>query len=126
MRIVSSLVLVLFLIVSLAPKVQAAEESLQGVFKDSFYGGLVGALIGGALLVFKDDRSEHYEMIGYGAAVGVIAGAVYGLTRAGRSLAEIEDGKMVVRVPAFRVESRRSVSGQKHSIMKSNLVTFHF
>lgn len=126
MRIVSSFVLAFFLFGSVVPVVQAGDVSTEDVFKDSFYGGLVGALIGGALLVFKDNRSEHYDMIGYGAAIGVIGGAVYGLTRAGKSLAQVEKGKVVFQFPVFYLKTSSSVPGKTDSILESNLITFNF
>lgn len=126
MRTLSAIVLILFLTGSVVPPAQASEVSAQDIFKDAFYGGLLGGLIGGALLIFKEDRSEHWDMVGYGAAIGVIGGAAYGLTRAGRSLAEIEDGKVVYRFPSFQLESERPVPGRTLSTLKTNLVSVRF
>ncbi len=37
----------------------AAENNFESSLKDGFYGGLAGALVGGAILVFKDDPGDH-------------------------------------------------------------------
>ena len=84
----------------------AGDVSGKDIFKDSFYGGMVGALIGGAFLVFRDDRSDHLDMIAYGAATGVIMGAVLGLTKAGKALTEFEDGRFHVQFPTVGVQAK--------------------
>lgn len=75
-----------------------------GVFRelleDSLYGALSGTLIGGAFMVFKDRPLEHLEILGYGAAAGVLAGAGYGTYKIGSSLARVENGKVRFAIPA--------------------------
>ena len=59
-------------------QVQAQEDGIQIILKDGFYGGLVGALVGGALLAFRDDPGEHIDLVAQGAAIGVIGGVAFG------------------------------------------------
>lgn len=84
----------------------AGDVSGKDIFKDSFYGGMVGALIGGALLVFRDDQSDHLDMIAYGAATGVIVGTALGLTKAGKALTEFENGHFYVQFPTVGVQAK--------------------
>ncbi|HSG05218.1 MAG TPA: hypothetical protein VLB09_02350 [Nitrospiria bacterium] len=106
MKKMSWIATLVFIVSILLPVHSHAEDvTAKEIFKDSLYGGLVGALVGGALLVFRDDRSDHLDMIAYGAAAGVIVGAVYGLTKAGRALAEFEDGRIHVGVPEIEFHS---------------------
>ena len=50
-------------------QVQAQEDGIQIILKDGFYGGLVGALVGGALLAFRDDPGEHIDLVAQGGKV---------------------------------------------------------
>ena len=78
----------------------ASESDLREIFKNAFYGGATGSLVGAALLVFTKKPADHLEYIAYGAAGGVIAGTAYGLVRTSRSLAEYENGKVRFAIPA--------------------------
>lgn len=78
-----------------------AEDTFEGIFRDAFYGGLLGGLVGTALLVFTDKPGDHLDYIGYGAAGGVLAGTAYGVARTTRALAEVQDGKVQLAVPTI-------------------------
>ncbi len=77
----------------------AEENAMEEVFRDGFYGGLAGALVGGAILAFKDEPGDHLNYIAYGAATGVLVGTVYGLASVSRAFAEVENGKVYVNLP---------------------------
>lgn len=105
------LVVLLFMLVSLFPGVaQARRESvgrdnaMEEVFIDGFYGGLAGALVGAAFMAFKEHPGDHLNDIGVGAGVGVIVGTLYGIGKASRAFAEIQDGSMTVQMPTLRFE----------------------
>ena len=120
MRIVGAMLLWVFTLGAWAPvSAQAAESSFQTVFKDSFYGGLTGALVGGAILLFQDNPSDHLNYISRGAAIGVIAGATYGIIRTSNSLAEIEHGRFVFHIPT--VETTVRAIDIKHSEIQSTI-----
>ena len=53
---------------------------MQRTLRDSLYGGLIGALLGTAVLFLTDNPDDHIEYIPTGAAVGILAGAAYGMT----------------------------------------------
>ncbi|MEK6577341.1 MAG: hypothetical protein AAB014_04915 [Nitrospirota bacterium] len=77
----------------------AEENAVRSVFTDGFYGGLAGALVGGAFLAFRDEPGDHLNYIAYGAAGGVLAGTLYGLASVSRAFAEVENGKVYVNLP---------------------------
>ena len=79
----------------------ASDNTLREVFQDAFYGGAVGTLVGAALLAFTKKPANHLENIGYGAAVGVLFGTAYGVTKSARSLAEIDNGRVRIAIPTI-------------------------
>jgi hypothetical protein len=87
------------MITSISVPCQAAENPFVETFQSAFYGGLAGALVGGALLAFTKHPGDHLDYIGYGGAGGVLVGAAYGLVKATKSLAEYENGKVKFAVP---------------------------
>src|SRR3989304_6175761 len=59
----------------------AAEDVMQRTLRDSLSGGLIGALHGTAVMFLTDDPGDNIEYIPTGAAVGILAGAAYGMGR---------------------------------------------
>lgn len=105
MKRATGTVLLLFMLVSLAPgAAQARTSAMEEVFVNGFYGGLAGALVGAAFMAFKDHPGDHLNDIAIGAGVGVIAGTLYGIGKATRAFAEIQDGKMTVQMPTVRFD----------------------
>ncbi len=99
-------ILLLILLVSLVPGVAEArrDNAMEEVLIDGFYGGLAGALVGAAFMAFKENPGDHLDDIAIGAGVGVIAGTLYGIGRAARAFAEIEDGRLTVQMPTLRFD----------------------
>lgn len=77
----------------------AADNTFREVFEDAFYGGAIGTLIGGAFMIFTKKPSDHLENLGYGAAIGILAGATYGFAKSARSLASLDNGKVLIAMP---------------------------
>ena len=78
------------------PAVARAEDPMQKTLRDSAYGGLIGALTGTAVLLLTKNPSDHLGFIPTGAAVGVLAGAAYGIASSGAAgaAAEVDNGKI--------------------------------
>jgi len=74
----------------------AVESTFKGIFTDSLYGGLTGTLVGAAVMAFAKKPVDHLDSIGYGAAVGILAGAAFGV---GKALVEIDNGKVKISMP---------------------------
>lgn len=101
----------------------AAESSLKVIFEDSVYGGLIGSLLGAATLVFTDNSSEHVENIAYGAAIGVFAGAGYGIaSSANRAMVEYDNGKVRLAVPKVMPDIQESSRGEMVLAVKADLL----
>ena len=74
----------------------AVESTFKGIFTDSLYGGLTGTLVWAAVMAFAKKPVDHLDSIGYGAAVGILAGAAFGV---GKALVEIDNGKVKISMP---------------------------
>ncbi len=84
-----------------------AEDMMQTTLRDALYGGIIGALLGSAVLLLSDNPDDHIGYIPTGAAVGILAGAAYGVATSGvisTAGAEIEDGKVTLNMPTVSKE----------------------
>jgi hypothetical protein len=79
----------------------ASENAFQEVFMDAFYGGAAGALVGSAFMAFTKKPADHLEDLGFGAGIGILAGATYGIAKTTRSLAEIDNGRVRIAMPTI-------------------------
>jgi hypothetical protein len=104
-RIPAVFSLIVFTLFLSTNTIHAADDSLGRIVKDSLYGGAAGALVGAASLAFVGKAGDHTENIGRGAAIGVILGAIYGVTKVSGALAEIKDGKIVAGIPRIQLEN---------------------
>ena len=77
------------------------ENAFRETFTSAFYGAAVGALVGGALLVFTRKPADHLDYMGFGAATGVLVGTAYGVARSTRSFASIENGSIRIGMPTI-------------------------
>jgi len=93
--------MVTFLIMVVAPA-RAEEYRMKTIFMDTFYGMAAGALIATALSLTQDNP-DWGENVGTGAAIGGIAGALFGIATETRYLATIEDGRIHTSLPSMRI-----------------------
>ncbi|MBI5453750.1 MAG: hypothetical protein HY956_03890 [Deltaproteobacteria bacterium] len=88
--------------------VARAEDVMQQTMRDALYGGVVGALVGAAVLLLTDNPDDHLSYIPTGAGIGILAGAAYGVATSGMmitsSAAEVEDGKITFNMPTIKKE----------------------
>lgn len=82
--------------------VKAEEYQMKTIFMDTFYGMAAGALIATAVSLTQDNP-DWGENVGTGAAIGGIAGALFGIATEVRYLASIEDGQVHVSLPSVKV-----------------------
>jgi len=66
-------------IFSSVPKVNAQPPSIQKIYYSAGYGGLLGGLLGAAIMVLGPNPNDHWDYILKGAAIGVIGGTLYGI-----------------------------------------------
>jgi len=72
--------LIVFSIFLLAAVPARAGDAMEKTLRDAVYGGIVGALMGAAVMAFTDEPEDHLGYIPAGAAAGVLAGSAYGFT----------------------------------------------
>lgn len=99
---------------------------METVFKDAFYGGLAGTLVGGALLLFQDNPGDNLEYLAYGMGTGIILGTVYGFASVTRPLVEIEKDRIYVNFPSIDTEIYTVDPGRKEIIHSLNLIRYNF
>ena len=120
-------VLAALLITSLSVPCSAADSAFRDVLDNSLYGGLVGVLVGGALLAFTHKPSEHLDYLSVGAASGILAGVAYTLAVQSRSLVSIEDSKVKFAVPTVMPEFQQTgVRGPASVMLKAELLSGKF
>ncbi len=66
-------------IFSSIPKANAQPPSMEKIYYSAAYGGLLGGLLGAAIMVLGPSPEDHWDYILKGAAVGVICGTIYGI-----------------------------------------------
>jgi len=116
-----------FLLTSLSVPCSAADSAFKDIFENAFYGGLVGTLAGGALLVFTKKPADHLDYVYYGAAGGVLAGAAYGVARTSRALVSMEDGNVKFAMPTIMPEFQETnARGSSALILKAELIRGSF
>jgi hypothetical protein len=94
----------------------AEDNAFRDTFQSAFYGGAVGALVGAALLAFTKKPADHLDYMGFGAAAGVLAGTAYGVGKATRALASIENGKFKMAMPTIIPDLVESPSSKQTTI----------
>lgn len=119
MKRIRQIVAIMALITTLttASSSWADDVSLREVLQDAFYGAGIGALVGGALMIFTKKPADHLDYIAYGAASGILAGTAYGLAKSARPLAEIENGKVKFAVPTIVPDLVGSPSARQTTVM---------
>lgn len=114
-------------LLSIATPCLAADSAFKTSFQDAFYGGLTGGLVGAAVLAFTDHPGRHLDYIGYGAAGGVLVGALYGAVTTTRSLAELDNGEVKFAMPTIIPEFREANSkGHKTIVATAELLRGRF
>lgn len=118
MRLTRKIVAVtlIFSIFAFSSAAKAEEDTLHRTLTDALYGGIIGALLGGAALALTSHPGDHLSYIPTGAAIGVIAGTAWGVaTSAGvvQSVGEVENNRLTFKVPtvnAYTVTDSRTQS----------------
>lgn len=114
------------------PGVARADDiAFEKIMRNAAYGGVVGAMIGGALLVFVSKPRDHLEFISTGAAAGVLVGAGWGIydSTSGNPYVMIEDGKVRTAFHAPKaIGGRASVAdpGRRETVLAARLVGVRF
>lgn len=82
-----------------SPYTRGGENQMKTIFMDTFYGMAAGALIATAVSLTQDDP-DWGANVGAGAAIGGIAGALFGVATEVRYLATLENGHISTGIPS--------------------------
>ncbi len=120
-----SLLLVFFVFTSRS----FADDTMQYTLKNSLYGGILGALIGSAVLLLSDEPDDNLSYIPTGVGIGVLLGAAYGIATSGviESVGEVEGGRFTFNMPTLKREEifDENVNG-KEFINSIDVLKFKF
>ncbi len=117
------------LLIAIATPARAGgqDTTMPDVLVDGFYGGVIGALVGTAVMALTNHPRDHLSYISTGAAVGVITGTVYGLTRAAnRALVEVDRGRVTWSVPSVTPSLAEDQDGRAHPTASASLFRYRF
>lgn len=110
----------------------SAQDTMQKTMRDALYGGAIGALLGAAVMLLTDNPDDHLSYIPTGAAVGVLAGAAYGIATSGvmsTAAAEIDakEGKVSLAMPTISAEEYYDEkTNEREEIERIDLVRLTF
>lgn len=105
----------------------AQDNTLPDVLVDAFYGGAIGALVGTAVMALTAHPKDHVSYILTGAAIGVIGGTVYGVSRSAyRSMAELEEGRLTWRIPTIIAGLEPDPSGRRGARYSAEIFRYRF
>lgn len=107
--------------VLIVSQAKADEEDMKIIFKDAIYGGLIGFVVGGALLLF-DPAPDNLKLLGYGAGAGTIAGTAYGIFTTATPLMEYKEGNLYIGAPSLKARVR----DYKNITIMSEMFRFNF
>ena len=127
-------VIVLAVILSIAvpalpSRAFSADDSvmMQNVFKDTLYGGAIGAVIGVGFMLLRKKPTDHWNYVAYGAGGGIIAGAAIGMASSTKALAEIEGGRITLNVPELKTDIVQDKRDEKIEVVRHlSLLRYNF
>ncbi len=124
------LAVILSIAVSALPsRAFAADDSvmMQNVFKDTLYGGAIGAVIGVGFMLLSSKPTDHWNYVAYGAGGGIIAGAAIGMASSTKALAEIESGRITLNVPEIKTDIVQDKRDEKIEVVRHlSLLRYNF
>jgi hypothetical protein len=108
------IVIVVTAMILFCSTVSRAQTTGSIILEDALYGGIIGTLVGGAFLAFSDDPGDNLDYLAKGAAVGVIAGMLFGVYET-TAFATIDDGKLRFAMPTIKTRvignTRKKIQG---------------
>src|SRR3972149_10128357 len=111
-RFIALSILISFATIMFVPSHSKAEENhMRTIFMDTFYGMAAGTLIASAITLTQEDQNWG-RTVGTGAAIGGIAGALFGIFTEVRYAATLDEGKLHVSLPSVGVIADNEAGGQ--------------
>jgi hypothetical protein len=124
----TGLLLLLLVITLLAPPstAYAQDDTMPIVFRDTMYGAVTGAFLGGLLLLTTNNKSDHWDYVAYGGLIGAVGGVTYGIYDTSRPLVEIEKDKVTVGLPTIRAGAGQGPHQSTDKSFIADLVRLRF
>lgn len=123
-----TLFVTLMLVATLFPPlpVSAQEDTMPIVLRDTIYGSLTGAFLGGLLMLTTSNKSNHWDNVAYGGFIGAVAGIAYGVYDTSQSLVEIEKDRITVGLPSLQGDAGTPGNSEKPTSLHADLVRWRF
>jgi len=108
-----------------------ADDSLAHTIKSALYGGALGGLVAGAVILITDHPGDNLGYIPTGIGAGILLGTAYGIATSDvvhdRAFGEIERGKFNLNVPTIKSSSAFDKKTETYEMVESvDLLKVHF
>ena len=132
--VAGSLVVSLFMYWSIMPGLAMAQERdpVKNIMLDTFYGLAAGALVGLAISAPQDDP-DWQQNIGSGAAIGAVAGLVFGvvyegkpLFRESKAILDVEESQVTFQLPSINTSVKDDEGQQPQTSYYVDLICYRF
>jgi len=100
-----------------------ADDSLSHTIKSALYGGALGGLVAGAVILVTDNPSDNLGYIPTGIGAGILLGTAYGIVTSDivrdRAFSEIDNGRLNLHVPTVKTTSTYDKKTQTSEMVES-------
>lgn len=130
-KLAVGVLVVLFACLAQPVTARADDIALERVLRNALYGGALGAVVGAALLAFKDHPGDHLEFVTVGAASGVLVGVAWGMydSASRNPYVMLEHGRVHAALPAPEVVTwapSAADRGRRETLVTTRLVGVRF
>ncbi len=131
---VGMLVVGLLICGSITPDIAVAQDEnpVRSIFLDTFYGLAAGALVGVAISA-PQDNPDWRENVGSGAAIGAVAGLVFGVIYEGKPLVteskamlDMEDAQVKLQMPTLQTKVEQDEEQKPQTEYSVDLLCYRF
>ncbi|MFQ5427602.1 MAG: hypothetical protein ACE5EZ_01340 [Thermodesulfobacteriota bacterium] len=100
-----------------------AQDPLAHTVRSALYGGVIGGLVSGAIVLVGDNPGDNLGYIPTGIGAGILLGTAYGLITSeavtGRAFGELEGGQFSLNVPTVKSSSTFDKKTQTYELVES-------